>query len=399
MHFKEERDKKGKMATGEPIARQGKWKNRKASYIENNRVAMAFLPGGGHIASFILKQGGAAGLNPLWESPWPSMEPEDYLPGRDDSAYGGPPEGRILACRVGHNLCFDYFGAPTPEEAARGYGVHGEAPVLIWDVQEDIDPSGKAKITALVTLPMSHMSFQRTLTLAHNRQVVQFDSEIKNLNPTDHLTGWQEHPTYGPPFLENGVTIFDANATWSMVYPTAFASRHRLKIGAEFTWPKAPGADGKKVDLRVFPEKKHSGDFTTQLMNAKDKHGWFTALHPGRRLLTGYIWKQTDFPWLGQWEENFDRTRPPWAGKSLARGMEFGWSPYTGHSNMLRLGTLKGQPTLRRLAPGQIVSARFYSFITEVPNGCEGVKTAALENKAVVLHLRNPKIRLELPFD
>jgi hypothetical protein len=30
------------------------WKTRKAFFLENDRVEMAFLTGGGHIASFIL---------------------------------------------------------------------------------------------------------------------------------------------------------------------------------------------------------------------------------------------------------------------------------------------------------------------------------------------------------
>ena len=41
----------------------------------------------------------------------------------------------------------------------------------------------------------------------------------------------------------------------------------------------------------------------------------------------GYVWKRADFPWTGIWEENHSRRNPPWNGKTLTRGMEFGVSP------------------------------------------------------------------------
>ena len=44
-------------------------------------------------------------------------------------------------------------------------------------------------------------------------------------------------------------------------------------------------------------------------------------------MLAGYVWKRSDFPWLGIWEENYSRDASPWNGQTLTRGLEFGVSP------------------------------------------------------------------------
>jgi hypothetical protein len=210
----------------------------------------------------------------------------------------------------------------------------------------------------------------------------------------------QEHVTLGPPFLEKGVTAFDASATWGQVLPTEFSRRHRLKKGAEFEWPLVEGADGKTVDLRVYPNDEYSGDFTAQLMDAKKEWAWFTAVNPKQRLLIGYLWRRNDFPWLGNWEENYSRLTPPWNGKTLTRGMEFGLSPFpTGRDAMRALGKLKDTPTLRHLAGKAKWRAQFYAFLSSLPAGCEGISDVNLSKGSIVISLRKPVTKIELKAD
>jgi hypothetical protein len=77
---------------------------------------------------------------------------------------------------------------------------------------------------------------------------------------------------------------------------------------------------------------------------------FFAAFHPGARLVFLYAWKQSDFPWMGIWEENHSRTHAPWNGKTLARGMEFGVSPMPeSRRAMVDRGALFGVPTYRWL--------------------------------------------------
>ena len=88
-----------------------------------------------------------------------------------------------------------------------------------------------------------------------------------------------------------------------------------------------PLKDGSTEDLSVFTDAPVSGGFTTTLMDQNREQAFFAAYSPSSRLLFGYAWNSSDFPWLGRWEENYSRTQPPWNGKTLALGMEFGVSP------------------------------------------------------------------------
>ncbi len=371
----------------------GKLGTRQAVFLENALLKLAVLPGGGHLASLELKTGAAKGINPLWQVPWPSLEPKDFK-AADLPKYGGAPEGRLLASIMGHNLCMDYFGGPNAAEQKQGYTVHGEAPVQTWQIK----PSDGG-LDCKVKLPVAKLEFTRKISLAPDSAVARFDCEMKNLSAQQaREVGWQEHVTFGPPFVEKGVTVFDCNATWGQVLPVEFSRRHRLKKSAEFQWPNAPGSDGKPVDLRGYPNDKFSGDFTTQLIDPKSEWAWMTAVNPKQRLLVGYLWKRADFPWLGNWEENYSRATPPWNGKTLTRGLEFGLSPFpTGRDEMKKLGKLQGTPTLARLAAKGSLRATFWAFLAEIPPGCEGVKEVRFDRKNVTVVLRpRGEVKLEV---
>ncbi|MFI5093900.1 MAG: hypothetical protein ACHQIK_10710 [Candidatus Acidiferrales bacterium] len=62
-------------------------------------------------------------------------------------------------------------------------------------------------------------------------------------------------------------------------------------------------------------------------MDLRCEHAFFVTFAPAVKLAFGYVWKRSDFPWMGIWEENHSRTNPPWNGQTLTRGMEFGVSP------------------------------------------------------------------------
>jgi len=77
----------------------------------------------------------------------------------------------------------------------------------------------------------------------------------------------------------------------------------------------------------LFNSAPQSSAFTTHLMDPAREEAYFAAWSPDYKLLFGYAWKSSDFPWMGIWEENRSRTHAPWNGQTLARGMEFGVSP------------------------------------------------------------------------
>src|ERR1700719_4352461 len=108
------------------------YRGRRAAVIENSHLRVTVLTEGGHIAEILDK---GTGVNPLWTPPWTSMEPSRYDPNRCPE-YGVGDEAKLLAGIMGHNLCLDVFGGPSPEEAVAGLTVHGETSVLPYEIVE-----------------------------------------------------------------------------------------------------------------------------------------------------------------------------------------------------------------------------------------------------------------------
>jgi len=92
----------------------------------------------------------------------------------------------------------------------------------------------------------------------------------------------------------------------------------------------APRLDGGLADMRRMGLPAPASGYTAHLADPQREHAYFIAFAPHFRLAFGYIWRRLDFPWLGIWEENCSRQAPPWDGRAVTRGMEFGVSPIPG---------------------------------------------------------------------
>src|SRR5579863_9753649 len=313
------------------------YRGRRAASIENQFLRVTVLHEGGHIAEIYSKE---AGVNPLWTPPWPSIEPSAYDPAKHPE-YGCNAESKLLSGIMGHNLCLDLFGGPSPEEAAAGLTVHGEGSTAPYEIQSE-----GARLGMQAHFAMAQLNFARTIEL-HGR-VVQIRESVTNLSAYDRPIGWTQHVTLGPPFLEKGVTRFQASATHSKVFEAGFGEAMYLAAGAEFDWPMAPRKDGGTEDLRVFTSQRVSGAFTTHLTDQGKREAFFSASHPAKNVTFAYQWDPADFPWLGIWEENYSRKQPPWNGQTLTRGMEFGVSPMPEtRRQMIERGRMFGVPGCR----------------------------------------------------
>jgi hypothetical protein len=326
--------------------------HRRAVAIENDRLRVTVLEGGGHVAEIFEK---TAGVNPLWTPPWRSIEPEDFdhdrMPGYGDS----PAESRLLSAIMGHNLCLDIFGGPSEEEAAAGLSAHGEASVARYDIVED-----ESSLAMQAELPIAGLHVERRISL--HGPAARIVERVENRTAADRPVGWTQHVTLGPPFLERGVTEFRASATRSKACETAFGAADYLEAGAEFDWPMAPAIGGGAVDLRRSSEAPASSAYTAHLMDPARAHAFFLA-HSARHQLTfGYVWRRVDFPWMGIWEENASRPASPWNGAALTRGMEFGVSPFPETRRaMVDRGRLFGVPTYRWIPARGCVEVEYWA--------------------------------------
>jgi len=341
---------------------------------------VSVLEGGGHICELNLNA--CDGVNPLWLPPWETIDPTQYAVAKHARTYGPPPDGRLLAGIAGHSLSFDHFGPPSPEETAAGLTTHGEAPALKWDIQKHAK-SPKPHLQYGLTLPEARIRFSRKLTLDPRNAVIYCEEEAVNLSPYDRPISWNEHVTFGPPFLEAGITWFDMPATRAKVCPASYSSRFSLQPEAEFTWPNAPTKNRKRINLRTMPAKRF-GHYTAQLLNPELEIAFIAACNPRLKLLVVYAFRRADFPWVGNWEERHNRTAAPWRGKTFCRGMEFSTTPFPiPRRETIDQGPLFGQTTYRWLPAKSKTQIRFLILLFAAPVAFRGVARVSVGKKRI----------------
>lgn len=323
---------------------------RIGAVIENDFLRVTVLQQGGHIAEVFDKQ---TGVSPLWIPSWSSIEPCTY-DATKHSEFGTGSDAKLLAGIMGHNLCLDIFGGPSPEELEAGLTAHGEGSVNQYQITE----TGEELVLRL-HLPLAQLYFERHIQL--QGRSLRIREVVENLMCCDRPIAWTQHVTLGPPFLEPKTTQFRASLTRSQVSETDPGSNAYLKSGMAFDWPIAPRSDGGLADLRQMNDSPAASGYTAHLTNPQHEDAFFVAYSPTFRLAFGYVWRREDFPWLGIWEENCSRKQSPWNGRTIARGMEFGVSPVPeSRCEMVERGQLFGMPTYRWLPAKKHLEAEYY---------------------------------------
>jgi hypothetical protein len=156
-------------------------------------------------------------------------------------------------------------------------------------------------------------------------------------------------------------------ASESMVFPNDFGDVQPYKPGALFDWPFAPNKGGSVTDLGIQSSAERSAGVTCHVVDRANELGSFQAFHPGTGVLFGYIWKRADFPWISLWEENRSRVFPPWNGKAVTRGVEFGVSPFAeGRRAMVERGSLLGVPSFRWLGARESATVHYKAFAHQI---------------------------------
>jgi hypothetical protein len=326
------------------------YQGRPATKIANDRLEVLILPQGATIAS-VVRTADSDRLNPLW------------LPVPDRGGAG-----------IGHFLCLDGFGSPSPQEKAAGLPGHGEA------VRQEFSAVTQAadQLVLTTTLPVAQERVTRMYRLRPGEEVLYVDTRVESLAGFDRPMVWAEHATIGSPFLEAGATAVDVSGSRSQTRPYTQGTRHRLASGKDFTWPVAPLAAGGTVDVRTAPVPPDSMDHTTTALDPTRKYAFVTAIHPGRRVVVGWIWRTADYPWLQSWES--------YSASAMARGLEFSTQPYDiPRREAVGMHRLFDTPTFRWLPAKSAVETSFVLFHTSVPEGFTRVRDVRISDGAITL--------------
>lgn len=345
--------------------------------LSNGKLELTIMRKGGTLANLVLA-GDPQKLSPYWNPM--RMARELGRPVRFD---GG----------AGQFVCVDGFGPPSAEEHAAGLPMHGEAHTEMFPVRSS--RQGNVTVATLsAQLPIVQETFTRTFRALDGENVIYVESELESLLGFDRPVNWAEHATLGSPFLESGVTVVDLSGSRSRTRPYDQAkmgqTERRLTSGQDFTWPMAPGLNGQKINLRETPQKPHYLDHATTLLDPARTLEWVTAINPKARLMLGYIFKRSEYPWLQYWG-NY----PP-TGK-MARGMEFSTQPFdVPRREAITMGSMFDTPTYRWLPAKSKIGTHFLLFYTQVPEGFRKVDDVRLENGQIIVEDRAARKRVTL---
>ncbi|MBI84438.1 MAG: hypothetical protein CMJ81_14685 [Planctomycetaceae bacterium] len=373
-------------APGEAVTYR--FQNRDAWKLENDRLRVSILEGGGHIAEIVLKTAAGESVSPLWVPPWPSIDPSTFDADKHSTIYGSNSEASLLAGIMGHNLCFNFWGAPSEAEFRAGMSFHGEVSIL---KAQKLTQTG-TELTHRLDLARSGTTITRTLRLLPNQPVLYVEETAENLSSLDKPFGWVQHPTFGPPFVNPETVVFDASATQGDLG----GEKDYESLG---TWPVGSPGEGQK-DYRRFSPETPSYKMAYFLLDRTRDLEFITALNTEHRLLVGYVFWRADYPWMMVWEENRRLQTPPWNGETVTRGMEFGNTRIPGSAKeYFKKPEMYGTPTFGWLeAKGQL-KARFLVFLTEVPEGMTGVRDIRLEGSEIVVEPKGVQEALRIAHD
>ena len=354
---------------------------------------VSVLESGGHICELGLNAIGK--INPLWKPTWHTIDPFRYDARKYRRTYGPLPEGPLLAGIAGHSISFDFFGPPSAEEIAAGLSTHGEAPVVKWR-KERMREAGTLAYSA--DLPQAQMRLQRTLSLERESSVVYCEEIASNLGSFDRPVSWNHHVTFGPPFLEAEVTLFDMPATHSKVCPANFSSSMQIEPDAEFDWPSAPTKVGGVLNLRTSSQGKY-GHYTAHLLDPKLKTAFIAVCNPRLHLLVLYVFARNEYPWVGNWEESYARQHVPWKGREFCRGFEFSSTPFPiPRRDTIDRGPLFGESTYRWLPAKSSNSSKYLIALFEIPADFAGVASVQTRNGSLVVREHTTARKLRMPI-
>jgi hypothetical protein len=289
-----------------------------------------------------------------------------------------PKTGQTNARGFGHFLCLDRWGPPSEAEGAKGMPYHGEAANVEWQVLRSPAVEGNVLISAMeAKLPMAGFSVKRTITFSVGNPIFAVREEIKNENRLGRIYNMVQHPTIGPPFLDES-TLVDCNGRKGFAQGTPLPDPQE----PSFYWPRALNREGQEVNLRRLASDPNPNVVSYMI---EEDYGWVTAVTPKSGLLVGYVWKTRDYPWISLWRDVQN-------GKPSARGLEFGTTGlHQPYPILVRKARIFDRQLFEHLDADEIATKTYLTFLLKVPTDFTGVESIHVEKAGLVVRERAGK--------
>ncbi len=284
-----------------------------------------------------------------------------------------PEKGELEPRSMGHFICFDRLGHPSPQERKNGMPFHGEASHVVWRIlSPPVKKDGTITAEMSCELPLGGMSVKRTMSLYENSPVLVVREEITNINKLGRIYNIVQHPSIAPPFLDESVLV-DSNASKGFWVGNPMPCPEEPVV----YWPSIIYKE-KLVDLRRLVDN-HDPGVVSFITAVGEEYGWITACNPGKGLLIGYIWKISDYPWIRIWRNVRN-------GKPFACGLEFGTTPLPlPFSDIITRGAIFDRSVYEYLDSEQSIVKSYVAFLSEIPLNYKGVRDIHYNNGEITI--------------
>lgn len=333
------------LATLVPLA----FAQRPASTIRNTAAEAVFDLGGGSLVTFKLTNG----VNPL--------------------AWLGPADRNEALRPMAHFLCLDRWGQPSPGELAAGVPYHGEATRVLWKVET----ASANETVHSASLPMAGLDVRRRAQLLNGAAVLRVEETVTNRNKMGKIYNMVQHPTIGPPFLDER-TVVDSNARRGFMQSSPMPTPEEPSV----FWPQAL-QEGHAVDMRRLTDDPMPNVVSYVV---DEPIGWATASSPTHNLILGYIWRTSEYPWFNAWRHVDDNKKP------LARGLEFGTTGlHQPFGVLIEKGTIFGRKLVTYLDAGQSTTRSYVAFLAPAPANWQGVQNISYKDGVITITERGTR--------
>jgi hypothetical protein len=233
-----------------------------------------------------------------------------------------------------------------------------------------------------VRLPAAGLECRREIELRPHDPVVSFTETVINERAADHFFHWTEHVTLGPQFLDPDASSIGLPGTEAATYPHGYdEGKALLASNARFRWPDAPLSGGGTTDLTQPFIRPGLGFVATVLIDRDRQFGYVAAVNWRLGVLLAYCFRRADFPWIAVWEENLAIAAPPWSGRTRARGLEFGTTPFPlPRRESFLAAPLFGEPTLTYVPASGTKIVRYIAVMTRVLPQVRAVRDIVLDS-------------------
>ena len=324
--------------------------SRDVLQLAGKTVEVVIDLGGGAIVDFHFVE---QGLNPL--------------------TWNYPEKGDLKPRKMGHFICFDRLGMPSLREIKNGIPFHGEATHIKWQVlSKPIKKNTTIIAETLCELPIGGLRLKRTMSLYENTPVLFVREEITNMNMLGRVYNIVQHPSIAPPFLDKSV-IVNCNGKKGFWLGNPMPTPEEPII----YWPKIFYND-RYFNLRCLDDD-HAPNVVSFTFEDGKKYGWITACNPPKRLLIGYFWKLSDYPWVRIWRE-FENSKP------AELGIEFGTTPLPlPFSDIIAKRRIFDRPVYEYIDAGETIVKSYTAFLSEIPADYRGVDDIELKENRLII--------------